>query len=136
MDTQYPPGQGLVGFVFSEQVPYLGDWNKIRKHNNFMQTLSMSPDQRESVRNLRTVLCIPVFRNAYGNIFEVVAGVLLIDSSLSLEDFGFLNSKQQEQLIADASRIASQIAIWLDIDDGYFPDSIIQHLIEKHLPSS
>jgi hypothetical protein len=136
MDTQYPPGQGLVGIVFNEKEPSLGDWNLIRKDRDFMQTLSLSPGQSESVKNLRTVLCTPVFRYAYGNIFEEVTGVLLIDSSLSLEEFGFSNDKQQKQLVADASLIASQIAIWLDIDDGHFPDSIIQHLIEKHSSSS
>lgn len=146
MDAKYQIGQGIVGRVWSKKDAELVDWVELQDKDDFTAEYSMSKSQEKAMQNLRTILCLPIFHRGYlppdeitesaTKALDVVVGVLTIDSSLSLDDFGYRDEDRRNQLIEDASEIANQLAIWLDIDDGTFPDEIIERLMHQHLTSS
>jgi hypothetical protein len=146
MDAKYQIGQGIVGRVWGKKDADLVDWVELQDKDDFRQEYSMNKSQKKAMQNLRTILCLPIFRHGYlrpdetaengAQAFDTVTGVLTIDSSLSLDKLGLENKHSRLQLIEDGLEIANQLAIWLDIDDGTFPDEIIEKLMRQHLTSS
>jgi hypothetical protein len=91
----------------------------------------MSDEEISAMEHLRVVVGIPIFRNAYIEQFEQVIGVLMIDSPRTFEDLRLANETVQRQFIEDISRIASRIAVLLDIEDQQFPGSLVDYYIQN-----